>query len=268
MKPILKKILVWGRTIILFLFASSILAVVAYKFVPVYYTPLMFVRLFDQFQEGKPLKLEHKWVPISQIAQPLVQAVVASEDNLFLDHNGFDIDQIQKARKEAEKGKRVRGASTISQQTAKNVFLWQGKSYFRKALEAYFTLLIEWVWGKERIMEVYLNSIEMGDGIYGAEAVAKAHFNKPAYKLTSGEAALIAASLPNPIRFNSGKPSPYMLKRQGKILSLMGKLIKIEMGYGAGNPDPDSDNGKIKKRKKWRADLNTTISDVLTMPMH
>lgn len=268
MKPVLKKTLIWGRNIILFLFASSILAVVAYKFVPVYYTPLMFVRLFDQFQEGKTLKLEHKWVPISQIAQPLVQAVVASEDNLFLDHNGFDIDQIQKAREEAEKGKRVRGASTISQQTAKNVFLWQGKSYFRKALEAYFTLLIEWVWGKERIMEVYLNSIEMGDGIYGAEAVAKAHFNKPAYKLTSGEAALIAASLPNPIRFNSGKPSPYMLKRQGKILSLMGKLIKIEMGYGAGNPDPDSDNGKIKKRKKWRADLNTTISDVLTMPMH
>lgn len=268
MKPVLKKTLVWGRNIFLFLFASSILAVVAYKFVPVYYTPLMFVRLFDQFQEGKTLKLEHKWVPISQIAQPLVQAVVASEDNLFLDHNGFDIDQIQKARKEAEKGKRVRGASTISQQTAKNVFLWQGKSYFRKALEAYFTLLIEWVWGKERIMEVYLNSIEMGDGIYGAEAVAKAHFNKPAYKLTSGEAVLIAASLPNPIRFNSGKPSPYMLKRQGKILSLMGKLIKIEMGYGAGNPDPDSDNGKIKKRKKWRADLNTTISDVLTMPMH
>ena len=173
------------------------------------------------------------------------------------------IEQIQKARDEAEKGKRVRGASTISQQTAKNVFLLPTKSYIRKGIEAYFTLLIEWIWGKERIMEVYLNSIEMGDGIYGAEAVAQAHFRKPASKLSAGEAALIAASLPNPRKFNSGKPSPYMLKRQGQILSLMGKLIKIQMGYGAG--EIENKNGKIKKRKKWRASLFTT-SDISIMP--
>lgn len=252
---IIKRILIWVRNILLFLFISSILAVVAYKFIPVYYTPLMFIRLYDQFHAGKSMKLEHKWVPVSKIAQPLVQAVVASEDNLFLDHSGFDIEQIQKARSDAEKGKRVRGASTISQQTAKNVFLWPGKSYFRKGLEAYFTLLIEWIWGKERIMEVYLNSIEMGNGIYGAEAVAKAHFHKQAWQLTRNEAALIAATLPNPIKFNSAKPSPYMLKRQSKILSLMGKLIKIEIGYGAG--EQNNDTGKIKKRKKWRASLIT-----------
>lgn len=266
--PVLKRILIWIRNLLIFLFASSLLLVVAYKFVPVYYTPLMFIRLYEQFSEGKPFKLTHNWVPVLQIAQPLAQAVVASEDNLFLDHNGFDIEQIEKARSEAARGKRVRGASTISQQTAKNVFLWPGKSYVRKGIEAYFTLLIEWIWGKERIMEVYLNSIEMGDGIYGAQAVANAHFKKPAYKLTRSEAALIAASLPNPRKFNSAKPSPYLLKRQSKILSLMGKLIKIEIGHDAGDPDLDADPSKTKKRKKWRAYLPITTSDASIMRMH
>lgn len=259
---IIKRILIWCRNILIFLFISSLLAVVAYKFIPVYYTPLMLMRLYDQHKAGKPLKLDHKWVPLSQIAQPLVQAVVASEDNLFLDHDGFDLDQIQKAREEAEKGKRVRGASTISQQTAKNVFLLPIKSYIRKGIEAYFTLLIEWIWGKERIMEVYLNSIEMGDGIYGAEAVANAHFGKQAYQLSRDEAALIAASLPNPRKFNSGKPSSYMLKRQRQIVNLMAKLLKIQIGYGAG--EIENTNKKIKKRKKWRASLFTT-SDASTM---
>lgn len=245
---------VWflGVRTILFLVVSSIFSVVIYKFSPVYYTPLMAIRLFEQKSAGKPLKCAHEWVPIERIAQPLAQAVVASEDNLFLEHGGFDIEQIQKARAEAERGKRVRGASTITQQTAKNVFLWPGKSYFRKGLEAYFTLLIEWIWGKERIMEVYLNSIEMGDGIYGAEAVAREHFGKHAYQLTRGEAALVAASLPNPRRFNSGKPSPYLLRRQAKIISLMGKLIKVPMGY---EPQGSQPGGKVKKRKKWRANL-------------
>lgn len=250
----MKRIVIWGRNLLIGLFVSSLLVVVAYKFIPVYYTPLMVIRTVEQFREGKKLKLAHRWVPIEKIAQPLVQAVVASEDNLFLDHNGFDLEQIQKARSEAEKGGRVRGASTISQQTAKNVFLWPGKSYIRKGIEAYFTLLIEWIWGKERIMEVYLNSIEMGDGIYGAQAVAQAHFQKDAYQLDKNEAALIAASLPNPRKFDSGHPSPYMLKRQAKIVSLMGKLMRIEMGYGAGKVPEGT--GKVKKRKKWRASAN------------
>ena len=132
--PLVKRIWIWCRNLLIFLFVSSILAVVVYKFVPVYYTPLMFIRMYEQHQDGKKMKLGHTWVPISKIAQPLVQAVIASEDNLFMEHNGFDVEQIQKARAEAEKGKRVRGASTISQQTAKNVFLWSGKSYLRKGL--------------------------------------------------------------------------------------------------------------------------------------
>jgi len=191
--------------------------------------------MYEQKKAGEKVKLEHKWVPISKIAQPLVQAVVASEDNLFLEHNGFDFQQIEKALDEAEAGKRVRGASTISQQTAKNVFLWPGKSFIRKGLEVYFTFLIELIWGKKRIMEVYLNSIEMGKGIYGAEAVAKAHFGKQAYELNKDEAALIAATLPNPRRFNSAAPSSYMKQRQYQILSLMGKILPVEMGYGAPN---------------------------------
>lgn len=248
-----KRVLIWIRNMALFFFASSLLAVVIYKFVPVYYTPLMLIRTCEQVKEGKKLKLDHHWVPLDSISQSLVQAVVASEDNLFLDHNGFDFTQIQKAREAAEEGKRLRGASTISQQTAKNVFLCPQRSFVRKGLEAYFTLLIEWIWGKKRIMEVYLNSIEMGNGIYGAEAVAKVHFGKKASQLTPAQSALIAASLPNPIRFNSGKPSPYMLKRQAKIISLMGKLIKIDMGY-----DPVKVikyNRKKKKKDKWNASV-------------
>lgn len=246
-----KRVLIWIRNVMLFLFAFSVLLVVFYKFVPVYYTPLMFIRLAEQVKEGKKTKLRHTWVPLDRISQSLVQAVAASEDNLFIEHNGFDFTQIQKAREEAGKGKRLRGASTISQQTAKNVFLWPGRSFVRKGLEAYFTVLIELIWGKKRIMEVYLNSIETGDGIYGAEAVAEAHFHKKAYLLAPEESALIAASLPNPVRFNSGKPSPYMLKRQAKIISLMGKLLKIEMGYEPARENKY--NKKNKKDKEWKA---------------
>ena len=243
------------RNLLIFFFISTLLAVVVYRFVPVSFTPLMGIRLYEQWRADKPLRLEHEWVPLSQISRHLPQAVVASEDNLFMDHNGFDIEQIQQARREAERGKRVRGASTISQQTAKNVFLWPGKSYLRKGLEAYFTLLIEWIWGKERIMEVYLNSIEMGEGIYGAQAVAQAHFQKEAYALTRAEAALIAATLPNPRRFNSANPSAYMRKRQAQILSLMDKLLQLPFGYGTDDYQSPK-KGTVKKRKKWRADLN------------
>ena len=218
------------RNILIVLFAGSILMVIAYRYVPVYFTPLMAIRYIEQIKDGKSKGIKHEWKDIDNISRNLVMAVIASEDNRFMTHNGFDIEQIKLARAEAAAGKRVRGASTISQQTAKNVFLWPGKTYFRKGLEAYFTLLIEFVWGKERIMEVYLNSIEMGNGIFGAEAEAKSHFKKNAGKLTKGEAALIAASLPNPRRFNSGKPSPYMYKRQKQIVSLMGKIAPVEIG--------------------------------------
>ena len=154
-------------------------------------------------------------------------AVIASEDNRFAEHNGFDLVEIKKAMKENETRKRKRGASTISQQTAKNVFLWPQSSWVRKGLEVYFTFLIELFWSKKRIMEVYLNSIEMGNGIYGAQATAKVKFGTTAAQLTRGQCALIAATLPNPIRFNSAKPSSYILKRQNQILRLMNLVPKF-----------------------------------------
>ena len=225
-----RKIWIWTRNLFIALFLFTLLQVLLLKWIPGYFTPLMIIRSIEQKMEGRILKWEHQWVSIDEIAQPLCQAVVASEDNLFMEHKGFDFDQITKAKQAAEKGKKLRGASTISQQTAKNVFLWPGRSYLRKALEAYYTLLIEQIWGKERIMEVYLNSIEMGDGIYGAQAVARLHFNKEASDLTRGEAALIAATLPNPLRYNSARPTPYLLKRKEQILSLMNKIEKVNMG--------------------------------------
>lgn len=236
----------WLRNLVLFLFISSLVMVVFYRYVPVFYTPLMFVRLFEQIKEKRTLKLSHHWVPMEQIPQSMAQAVVASEDNRFLDHSGFDLKEIQKARKEAERGRRVRGASTISQQTAKNVFLLPHRSYVRKAFEAYFTFLIELIWNKERIMEVYLNSIEMGEGIYGVEAVARNHFGKSASQLTRSECAIIAATLPNPRRFNSAHPSAYIRRRQGAILSLMPKLEIVDMGH---NSPSQRQQQRMERRK-------------------
>ncbi len=219
-----KKILKYIRYILVAFFGSSILSVIVLRFVPVYITPLMVIRCIQQASDGEELKMKHHWVPKEEISKHLPMAVIASEDNRFAGHWGFDFIEIRKAVKENKTRKKARGASTISQQTAKNVFLWPQSSWVRKGLEVYFTILIECFWSKERIMEVYLNSIEMGDGIYGAQAVAEEHFGTSAQDLTRSQCALIAASLPNPIRFNSGKPSPYMYKRQKQIMRLM-KLV-------------------------------------------
>jgi monofunctional biosynthetic peptidoglycan transglycosylase len=204
-------------------FASTILSVVALRWVPVYFTPLMFIRIAQQKADHQELTLHHHWVPIEDIAPSLPTAVMASEDAHFLEHHGFDFKAIEQAamRNIKHPDKRKHGASTISQQTAKNVFLWPGRSWIRKGFEVYFTVLIELVWSKERIMEVYLNSIEMGEGIYGADAVAQWHFGTTAKELTKRQCALIAVSLPNPRRFNSANPSGYMLKRQRRILHEM-----------------------------------------------
>lgn len=218
------------KKLLILFFGSTILAVVLYRYVPVYITPLMVLRLIEQKNEGKEFKMKHDWVSINEISHNMPQAVVASEDNLFLTHHGFDMEQIEKAIEEAKEGNRHRGASTISQQTAKNVFLWNGGGYFRKGLEAYFTVLIELIWSKERIMEVYLNSIETGDGIYGIEAVAQENFGKQARTLSQKECALIAASLPNPLKHDSAHPSLYMRKRQLQILLLMNKIEQVNMG--------------------------------------
>ena len=188
----------------------------------------MFIRCAQQVVHGEKLRLRHHWVPLTEISESMPVAVMASEDQRFLQHHGFDFTEIGHAIKERQQGKRQRGASTISQQTAKNVFLWTGGGWFRKGLEVYFTGLIEVFWSKRRIMEVYLNSIEMGDGIYGAEAVAQLNFGYPASDLTRANCALIAATLPNPLKFSSKNPSPYMLKRQTWILRQMRNLEWIE----------------------------------------
>ena len=191
----------------------------------------MVIRCFQQVSEGRSLKLSHDWEPLENISPSLPVAVMASEDARFLEHRGFDYKAIEHAAKRNREHpeKRKLGASTISQQTAKNVFLWPGRSWTRKGFEAYFTVLIEVLWPKQRIMEVYLNSIEMGEGIYGAQAVAEQHFGKDAKDLTRSECALIAATLPNPRKFSSKSPSAYMLKRQSRILKEMKYVGKFPM---------------------------------------
>lgn len=217
----MKKIQKFLRNLIIFFFGSTILAVLIYKWAPVYVTPLMVIRCGEQMLNGEKIKLRHQWVPMEEISRQMPLAVMASEDQRFLEHHGFDFEEINKAIKENRSRKRQRGASTISQQTAKNVFLWPSSSWIRKGFEVYFTFLIELFWSKERIMEVYLNSIEMGDGIYGVEAVALMHFNINADRLTRTNSALIAATLPNPRRYSSLHPSGYVLRRQTWIMRQM-----------------------------------------------
>lgn len=211
-------------------FIVSVYFVIIFAFTPPRRTPLMLKRQMEQTGNDKKYSFHHQWVRIEEISPYLIQAVVATEDNRFVKHYGIDFGAIRKARAFNQKStRRKRGASTISQQTAKNVFLWPARTYLRKGFEVYFTLLIETVWSKKRIMEVYLNMIEMGPGIYGAEAASQHYFRKPASKLTRYEAVLIAVSLPNPRKRNPAKPTQYMLQRQQHVLSLMQKIGKIEL---------------------------------------
>lgn len=242
------KVVRWGLALF---FSSTILAVVAYRFIPVYVTPLMLIRCFQQVGDGKSIALHHRWVSLDNISPHLPVAVMASEDQRFLIHHGFDFNAIQQAAKRNHSGNgKTYGASTISQQTAKNVFLWPGRSWTRKGFEVYFTALIELLWSKQRIMEVYLNSIEMGDGIYGAEAVARRHFSTTAADLSRSECALIAATLPNPRKFDSSNPSAYMRARRGKI--------EYEMNFIPSFPregedyDPTTTKGGIYHRGKYQ----------------
>lgn len=214
-KRIVWKAFLWFNIISLFL-------VLLFKFVPVPFTPLMVIRAIEQKIDGKEMRSSHDWVPIEEISTNLQKAVIASEDGNFLKHSGFDFKAIEKAMENNEKGKKVKGGSTISQQTAKNVFLWQGRSYLRKGLEAYYTVLIELFWSKERIMEVYLNSIEMGDGVYGAQAASNHWYHKDAKSLSRTEAAGIAAILPNPRKFKPVNSSNYINRRKAKIAKYIG----------------------------------------------
>ena len=212
-----KKILKFIGKVILYFLGISIGLVILFKFIPVPFTPLMFIRTFEQVSSNDKVVWKRDWVSIDEMGTPIQKAVIASEDGKFTTHNGFDVKAIEKAYKNNQKGRKVKGGSTISQQTAKNVFLWPGRSYLRKGLEAYFTVLIEVVWGKERIMEVYLNSIEMGNGIYGIEAASQHWFNKSAKNLTKAEAAGIAAILPNPRVYKAKNSSRYIERRKNAI---------------------------------------------------
>lgn len=217
-----KKLLKWTGRIILFLFIFSIAITVLYRWVNPPITPLMLIR---KVSDGASIKKE--WVDIKNISPTLIASAIAAEDNRFLGHRGLDMGAIEKAIDERKTGKRKRGASTISQQTAKNVFLWPQQSWVRKGFEVYFTALIEVFWSKERIMEVYLNVIEMGNGIYGCEAASQSYFKKSAKKLTAREAALITACYPNPRKWNPSKPTPYIENRATKIIALTKKIGKI-----------------------------------------
>lgn len=222
-----KKIVRFIWKAMLWFFGISLFLVVLFKFVPVPFTPLMVIRSMDQKMDGKPMILSHDWVPLEEISPNLQKAVIASEDQHFLTHHGFDFNALEKAYENNQKGKKIKGGSTISQQTAKNVFLWPGRSYIRKGFEAYFTALIELIWGKKRIMEVYLNSIEMGDGVYGAQEASRVWYRKDAANLTIREASGIAAILPNPRKFRATNSSSYINRRKNAIERQMGYIGTI-----------------------------------------
>jgi len=211
---------------LLFFFGTSIIIGLLYRFINPPATPLMLIRVIENIADGKKPSITKDWVPLSQISPNLILSVIASEDNNFTEHFGVDFKAIEKAKKLNSRGRKIRGASTITQQTAKNTFLWPARTYVRKGLELYFSGLIELCWGKKRIMEVYLNVIEMGDGIYGCEAASQRYFNKPAKNLTASEAAAIAAVLPNPRRWRPDKPTPYIAKKKLWILWNMNNVEK------------------------------------------
>ncbi len=234
----LKKIRQFLFKAMLWFFGITIGTVILFRFVPVPFTLLMLQRCVEQQFDSKDMKLKKDWVDLKDISNKMQLAVVCSEDQNFLFHHGFDFNAIEKAMKYNEKQQkrkkhRTRGASTISQQTAKNAFLFPARNFIRKGLEVYFTALIEIFWSKQRIMEVYLNVIEMGDGIYGVEAASQTYFHKHAKNLSQAEAARIAACLPNPIKFNAGSPTSYVLKREAFIsnqMSLWGGVLNYDMG--------------------------------------
>lgn len=222
---ILRLLIKWIRRIAILLFVFAVGFILIFRFIPLPFTPLMFVRLCDQSAAGKSWKLQRDWEPIENISLNFQKALLAAEDQRFFMHYGFDFEEIKTVVTSKEKKKR--GASTISQQTAKNVFLWTGRSWVRKALEAGFTLAIEMLWGKKRILEIYMNVAEMGDGIYGIESAALHYYNKPASKLNLAEAATIVACLPNPLKMNPKQASNYVRLRTQNIMYQVQALDRI-----------------------------------------
>ena len=226
--PLLKRITSLLSKVLIWFLMVSVLWVLVYRFINPPFTLLMITRNIERKANGKAFKTDKKWVNFEDISNNMKRAAVSAEDQLFLKHMGFDMKAIEKAYEGNVKGKKIKGGSTISQQTAKNVFLWPGRSWVRKGFEAYFTLLIEVLWPKERILEVYLNVIEMGDGIYGAEAAAQEYFGKSCHSLSKAQAALIAACFPNPRRWKPNNPTRYIKHRQSLIMRNMQRLGPLE----------------------------------------
>lgn len=225
-RDILIKILKLLLYSVLIFFTSSLLIVVVYKFVPPPFTPVMVIRIFEGWFEGRNITISKKWVNYNEVSPNFYKAIISAEDAKFNKHDGFDWQAIENAKRynEQKHGTKMRGASTISMQTAKNTFLWHGRVYIRKGLEAYFTVLIEFIWGKQRILEVYSNIVELGEGIYGVESASKHFFNKSAKDLTKREAALLASVLPNPRRWRPDKPTDYIEGRVNFIEGRMGGI--------------------------------------------
>ena len=207
------KLKYWAIKITLYFFGISIGLVILYKFVSVPVTSTMIARKMEAMADGRESEIHYDWVSYANISKEAPLAVVAAEDQLFPDHNGFDFEAMGNALSKNLKGKKLRGASTLSQQVAKNVFLWQSRSYIRKIFEVYFTVLIELIWGKERILEVYLNVAEMGSMTFGVEEASNRYFNTSAKNLTRQQAARIASVLPSPIKWSAAKPGPYVNRR-------------------------------------------------------
>ncbi len=232
MKDKIKKILRKGLKVMLGIIIFWHLLIILYAFLPVPVTPLMLQRCAEQLFAGKPVTLKKDWVSMEKISENMALAAVCAEDQKFMDHEGFDFEAIEKAlesnNKRKKKGKPIKGGSTISQQTAKNVFLFPQRSWIRKGLEVYFTFWIELLWSKERILEVYLNVIEMGDGIYGAQAAAQQYYHKNASELTGSEAATIAACFPNPLKYSVQKPGAYIVKRRNWIMRQMARWGELD----------------------------------------
>lgn len=223
----LKKVLCFIRNLFIGFIVASLLLVLIYRFLPPPCTPLMVIRLVEQaWSDDREMKIDKEWRSIEEISPWFVRAAITSEDQHFELHNGFDWEAIDKAQEynKKHKGKRTRGASTISQQLAKNLFLWPARSWVRKGLEVWFTFLIELVWSKERIMEVYLNIIEMGDGIYGVQAASQHYFSKNANRVSKEQAAVIIACLPSPLKWSPVKPGRYVRWKKGWIIRQMPKM--------------------------------------------
>lgn len=235
-----QRLFIYLRNLVIFFFASSLIMVIIYRFMPVYITPLMLIRCVEYAWKGEDVRVLKKWTPIEDMPEYLVKSAIASEDHYFVTHSGLDIEAIRKAYKYNQTHKKIIGGSTISQQTAKNTFLYPRRSYFRKAIEAYFTVLIEFIWGKKRIMEVYLNVAETGHGIYGMPMAAEIYFGKKLKDLSKQEIATLIALLPSPLTFNPSKQSSRFARKKRFIMREADRIIQLDF------------DEKICKRKPYK----------------